>query len=96
MTNNSMFAVLNDLDTVTDGIAISLDMLGLVLENLDKAAAGARKGDPAAAAHFLQRYDYFGRMLFLLLDQIQTQNLQSQDCLGQAWKAFHKEQEVRA
>lgn len=96
MINNSMFTALNDLDTATDNIAVSLDMLDLVLENLGKTAVGARKGDPAAAAHFLQRYDYFGRMLFLLLDQIQTQNLQSQDFLGQAWKAFHKEQEVRA
>ena len=92
MINNSMFTALNDLDTVTDNIAVSLDMLDLVLENLGKAAVGARKGDPAAAAHFFQRYEYFGRMLSLLMYQIHTQNLQAQDFLDHAWKIFYKEE----
>lgn len=91
MTNNNLFTALNDLDTATDGIEISLDLLGFILENLDKAATGARKGDPDAATFFLHRYEYFGRMLFLILDQVKTQNTLAQDLLGQAWKAFRKE-----
>lgn len=90
MKNRSLFMVLNDLDSFSSNLEVSLDTFGLILESLDSEAAKAER-DEDAERRFLSRYEFFSRMLFLILGQIQRANKTAGDLICEAFEAERKE-----
>ena len=90
MKNRSLFMILNDLDSFSSNLEVSLDTFGLILESLDSEAAKAER-DEDTERRFLSRYEFFSRMLFLILGQIQRANKTAGDLIGEAFAAERKE-----